>query len=160
MWWPKVRAVGVPPGTPPAPFFLDRLRGPLEALAWTTEPRYEGSMPLLRVQAADTPCVGESIKVSNGWYISSCGVRLARCGDPNQAARRVDAFLAPWLKQPAPRRTERLMTGRLRSPLPLGLLPGCGWVLVEGRKAQRGQGRGGAWLVARVRVCAGLGFKL
>ncbi|WP_433138763.1 hypothetical protein ACQPZ8_37545 [Actinomadura nitritigenes] len=74
---------------------LDRLAAALVRANWTTEKRYDGTPPLLRVFLSGR--VGESIRVKprvNGvpWFVSSTGNPLAPCHDAERAVRE----MATW----------------------------------------------------------------
>ncbi|MFI6516925.1 hypothetical protein ACIBF1_15310 [Spirillospora sp. NPDC050679] len=88
VWWTRRR--------------LDRLARALRCMGWVAEPRYGNVPPMLRVYAADVPCIGESVVAVRGadavwWFRSSAGTLLAPCAHPALAAVRIDALLTPWV---------------------------------------------------------------
>lgn len=80
---------------------LNRLERSLKRSGWRTERRYRSSPPLLRVFDAAAPTIGESVTAVRGavtWsFWSSTGAYLADCSQPDKAADRVTALLAPWV---------------------------------------------------------------
>ncbi|MGI5163221.1 hypothetical protein ACQEU3_02570 [Spirillospora sp. CA-253888] len=88
VWWTRRR--------------LDRLARAVRCMGWVAEPRYGDVPPMLRVYAADVPCIGDSVVAVRGvdavwWFRSSTGTLLAPCTHPALAAIRMDALLTPWV---------------------------------------------------------------
>ncbi|KAB2348481.1 hypothetical protein [Actinomadura rudentiformis] len=87
---------------------LTKLARALHGDGWTTVRKYEENPPRLRVFLAEVPCVGETVTVIQGWskwgFVTSAGLWVGPCREPEYAAGEVAHLLKPWVKAaPIPR---------------------------------------------------------